>query len=59
MNDRTTLQALYVPRKDKLVVGNDIGLKTKILRYFYNSTNGGHSGYALTYRIIKEQFHWK
>jgi len=49
-----------VPRRNgKLVVGNDAGLKTKILQHFHNSGIGGHSGYELTYRNIKEQFHWK
>jgi len=45
-------------RKAKLVVGNNAKLRTQILQPFHDSAIGGHSGYEMTYRRIKDHFYW-
>lgn len=45
--------------KGKLVVGSVEELKTEILQQFHNSIIGGHSGYELTYRRVRDHVYWK
>lgn len=51
-----TWESGILRRKGKLVVGNDVGLKITIIQQFHDSPLGGHSGYDLTYKRIREHF---
>lgn len=43
-------------KKGKLVIGNNIALKVKIMEWLHNSNVGGHSGIEATLRRIKSLF---
>ena len=45
-------------RKGKLVVGNDVELKTHILKWLHDSAVGGHSGRDATLHRVKSLFFW-
>lgn len=45
-------------RKGKLVVGNDIELKTHILKWLHDSAIGGHYGRDATLHRVKSLFFW-
>ena len=45
-------------RKGKLVVGNDVNIKTHIFRWLHDSAIGGHSGRDATLHRIKSLFFW-
>jgi len=45
-------------RKGKLVVGENAELRQQILQHFHDSAIGGHSGYEMTYRRIKDHLYW-
>jgi hypothetical protein len=40
------------------VVGQNVGLRTKIIDAFHSSTIGGHSGIQVTYHRLKRLFYW-
>jgi len=46
-------------RKGKLVIGNDPGLRQKILQWIHASPTGGHSGRDTTLKRLKQLFFWK
>ncbi|XP_019240554.1 PREDICTED: uncharacterized protein LOC109220546 [Nicotiana attenuata] len=46
-------------RKGKLMVGNDMELRTKLLQLWHSSTSGGHSGVDATTRKVMAYFYWK
>lgn len=44
--------------KNRLWLGHDIGLHSKVFQAFHSSPVGGHSGFPVTYRRIKSLFSW-
>jgi len=44
---------------DKVWIGNNAALRTKIIAAYHSSALGGHSGIAATYHRIKRHFAWK
>ncbi|XP_075088549.1 uncharacterized protein LOC142170516 [Nicotiana tabacum] len=46
-------------RKNKLVIGTDQALRTKLLSYYHDSPIGGHSGITATLKRLKQDFYWK
>ena len=51
-NGKYTWQGEQLRRKGKLMVGTDPELRLKLLRYFHNSAEGGHSGVEATTKKI-------
>nr|GEZ70119.1 reverse transcriptase [Tanacetum cinerariifolium] len=46
-------------RKGKVVVGNDLKLKKKLVRHFHDEAIGGHSGAHVTMKKLGSLFYWK
>ena len=46
-------------RKSKLVVPNDVALRTKILEWMHSSGGGGHSEREVTKQRVKALLYWK
>ena len=44
---------------NKLWIGNNSALKTKLIASFHSTAIGGHSGTAATYQRLKNHFSWK
>lgn len=44
---------------DKLWIGANTALQTKLISAFHASAVGGHSGVAATYQRVKKQFTWR
>ena len=40
-------------------VGNEIALQKKLILAFHATSVGGHSGFPVTYRRLKQVFRWK
>lgn len=53
-----TLQNGLIYRHQQLVVGQNIGLHTKLIAAFHSSAVGGHSGIHATYQRVKRLFYW-
>jgi len=53
-----TLRDGVIRYKNRIWVGNDIGLQTKLITAVHASAVGGHSGVAVTYRRLKQLFAW-
>jgi hypothetical protein len=45
--------------KKRIWVGNDLALYLQLLNAFHGSAVGGHSGFPMTYRRIKQFVAWK
>jgi hypothetical protein len=45
-------------RQQQLVVGQNVGLHTKLIAAFHSSAMGGHSGVFATYQRLKKLFYW-
>ena len=45
--------------KDRIWVGDNSGLQTKIITALHSSAVGGHSGQRATYQRVKRMFYWK
>lgn len=45
-------------RRGKLVIGNDVEVKTHIFKWLHDSAIGGHSGHDATLHRIKTLFYW-
>ncbi|PKA64689.1 putative mitochondrial protein [Apostasia shenzhenica] len=62
---RTTLAKPYSWRnnqlhwKGKLAVGNDMELRTQLVKMIHTEPAGGHSGFQPTLHRLKEMYHWK
>ena len=52
-------QQQKLTKKGKLVVGNDIDLKYRLLTLFHDSTIGGHSGVTVTAKKLASVVYWK
>ncbi|CAH9108944.1 unnamed protein product [Cuscuta europaea] len=57
--DKYSMQNGLIRRKGKIVIGDDISLKQKILMWHHASGEVGHSGRDATIRRIKTIFYWK
>ena len=44
---------------NKLWIGNNSALQTKLIASFHSTAIGGHSGTAATYQRLKNHFSWK
>jgi hypothetical protein len=53
-----TLQDGLIRYKNRIWVGYDVQLQTKILVALHSSAIGGHSGYEVTYKQVKQIFAW-
>jgi hypothetical protein len=53
-----TLKSGILRYKNKIVVGNQTKLRSKIISSLHNSGLGGHSSEAATYQRVKLVFHW-
>lgn len=54
-----TWEGSLLKRKDKLVVGNDVNFKSKLITQFHDAPIGGHSGAQVTYKKLATVFYWK
>ena len=54
-----TLQQGIIRCKNRVVIGTDNTLRTKLLSTLHNSELGGHSGERATYHRVKLVFHWQ
>jgi hypothetical protein len=45
-------------RQQQLVVGQNVGLHTKLIAAFHSSAMGGHSAVFATYQRLKKLFYW-
>lgn len=52
------LQQGVLRYKNRIVIGADNNLRTKLLAALHNSELGGHSGHRATYQRVKLLFHW-
>ena len=46
-------------RKGRLVVGKDLALQNKLIRFFHEEGTGGHSGMQATIKRISTVLFWK
>lgn len=53
------LQEGLIKHEDKIWVGANIGLQTKLIQAFHTSPIGGHSGMLSTYHNVKQLFNWQ
>lgn len=53
-----SLQNGIIRHKGRIYIGDDLGLKTKLLKALHSSTLGGHSGRKVSYERIKKIFYW-
>ncbi|GMJ07956.1 hypothetical protein HRI_004464800 [Hibiscus trionum] len=49
----------YLKRKGKLVVGDDLELKKKLIEQFHSSSLGGHSGADVTSKRMSACLYWR
>jgi hypothetical protein len=54
-----TLHQGMLRYKDRLWIGYDSALKSKLLAVFHDSPVGGHSGFSVTYSRMKKLLAWK
>lgn len=54
-----TLHQGLLRYKNRLWIGNNPSLQTKLLQAFHSSPIGGHSGVPVTYRRMKQLFAWR
>jgi hypothetical protein len=54
-----SLQQGIIRFKDRIWVGSNSGLQTKIISALHSSAVGGHSGQRATYQRVKRMFYWK
>jgi hypothetical protein len=52
------LEEGVIKYKGKVWVGHDASMQLKILQSLHSSPVGGHSGFSVTYKRIKELFAW-
>jgi hypothetical protein len=45
--------------QNRIWVGSNSALQTKLIASFHSSTLGGHSGIQPTYQRLKKMFHWQ
>jgi hypothetical protein len=48
-----------IKHDDKIWVGANTGLQTKLIEAFHSTPIGGHSGVQATYHRVHKLFHWK
>jgi hypothetical protein len=53
-----TLKTRLIRYKGRVWIGNDTSLQLQIMSAMYDSPIGGHSGFPVTYRWIKQLFYW-
>jgi transposase InsO family protein len=53
-----TLVAGIIKHKDRVWLGHDPELQSKVIAALHDSAIGGHSGFPVTYRRIKSVFSW-
>ena len=53
-----TLTNGLIKYQGKLVIGDDDGLKRKVVEALHVSPIGGHSSIVNTYHKVKQLFHW-
>lgn len=53
-----SLEEGVIKYKGKVWVGHDASMQLKILQSLHSSPVGGHSGFSVTYKRIKELFAW-
>jgi hypothetical protein len=54
-----TLRDGIIRYKNRVWLGNNVALQTKVLAALHDSPLGGHSGFPVTYRRVKQLFYWK
>jgi hypothetical protein len=52
------LSYVFIRFKDKIWVGTNSALQTKLIASFHSSSLGVHMGIQTTYQRLKEMFHW-
>ena len=52
------LQEGMIKHEDKIWIGANTGLQTKLIQAFHSSPVGGHSGILPTYHRVKQLFSW-
>lgn len=63
--DKTIVDSKYswvdgmLKKKGKLVVGNSLTLRTKLISQFHDDSIGGHTGVQVTYKKMTTVFYWK
>lgn len=58
LHDNFTLQDGVIRYKGRIWLGNNSQLQTKVLLALHASPLGGHSGFPVTYRKVKNHFAW-
>jgi transposase InsO family protein/ribosomal protein L21E len=53
-----TLKTGLIRYKGRVWIGNDTSLQLQIMSAMHDSPIGGHSGFPVTYRRIKQLFYW-
>jgi transposase InsO family protein len=53
-----TLQSGLIKYKGRLWLGNNSALQQKVISSLHDSAVGGHSGFPVTYRRVKQLFAW-
>lgn len=53
-----TLVAGVIRHKDRVWLGHNTGLQTKVISALHDSAVGGHSGFPVTYHRVKSVFSW-
>jgi hypothetical protein len=53
-----TLKAGILRYKDRIWIGNNFPLQNQIMLALHDSPVGGHSGFPVTYRRVKQLFSW-
>ncbi|WVZ48794.1 LOW QUALITY PROTEIN: hypothetical protein U9M48_000203 [Paspalum notatum var. saurae] len=54
-----TLQQGILRYKKRIWLGTNVGLQQKVLSALHDNPAGGHSGFPVTYRRMKQLFAWK
>jgi hypothetical protein len=54
-----TLRNGIIRYKNRVWLGNNVSLQTKVLAALHDSPLGGHSGFPVTYRRVKQLIYWK
>lgn len=54
-----SLQQGVIRLHDRIWVGANSALQTKIITALHSSADGGHSGQLTTYHRLKRMFYWK
>ena len=58
-NRKFTWENGELRRRGRLVVGNDVALRTQLIATFHNEPVGGHSGIQVSLKKLASLFHWK